>query len=140
MVFKPKVILVFLCFLVFTLVCYLPFSLQPWRYSIMHRTASHGAMIMYYFNEYLHGKALMPFSYFNIWAYPEGGILKLIGIPSIAMGSVLCKWISPRTAFNLIFMANLIISGLSFYLVGRKTGLKRLSSVILRSNGEKIRN
>ena len=121
---------VLVVFVALTAVAFYPISVLPDRLSLAHRTASSHAVEMFHFGRYFDLSGGMPVCYLRIWAFPEGGIAKPLAIPSLAVGWVLCKVMSPRVAFNIVFMLNLLAGAMSFYLVGRRIGLRAPMSAV----------
>ena len=113
------------------LISFHPVSTHPGRYALAHRTASSHAVEMYAMGDYLDHAGRHPAAYLDVWAYPYGGIARPLAIPSLAAGSVLCKVMSPRTAFNVVFLVNIVLSGMAFYLVGRRLGFRNSAAVVL---------
>jgi len=108
------------CYVVLAVISFYPVSAHIDRYALAHPAASAHAVAMYSIDGYLENMGRDPPAYLDVWAYPYGGIAKPLAIPALAAGSVLCKMMSPRTAFNVILLANLVISGLVFYFVGKR--------------------
>lgn len=111
-----------LCYLVLAMLAFYPISTRIDRYALAHRTASKHAVGMYALGDYFEHIGRRPLAYLDTWAYPDGGMAKPLAVPSLAAGSILCKFIPPRTAFNVVLLANLVLSGFAFYLVGKRLG------------------
>jgi len=107
-----------------------PLSVHPVRLFPAHRTAAKHATTMYHFADYFRGGS-RPVAYLDLWGYPAGGIAKPQGIPSLATGWFLSRLFPPRTVFNVLVLFNLVLSGLSLYLLGRQIGLGSIPAAAL---------
>ncbi len=102
-------------------VCF-PVSLSPGLLSLAHRTASKHTVLMRHLKDLSYRTGGIPPPFVDLWGFPDGGHVQLIGVPSLAMGTLLCSWMPPRLVFNLLLMANLMVTTLTFYCLARKVG------------------
>ena len=125
-----RMLLILVCYMTLVASVYYPFSLQPSSRFPAHRTAGNHAVLMFSASEYFNRQPDKPIAYMNIWGYPEGGIAKPIAVPALLVGSCLSRVWSPRTAFNLILMCNLLVSAFVVYGMARQWGCQRVPAFV----------